>query len=139
MSNHLIFWPIMGHILLVLALYIVLARRKKTASEEKLVNEDRRALFEDAWCDSVIQVNNCIRSQFEIPMLFYALSFVLWALDAVSVAALVAAWTFLATRIAHAVIHIGNNEVPLRRSMFSIGTVLIVVLLVLASTEIAMH
>ncbi len=139
MGNHLIFWPVVGHILLVLTLYIVLARRKKTASEQKLVDEDRRALYEDAWCDSVVQVNNCIRSQFEIPMLFYALSFILWTLDAVSLIVLMTAWAFLATRIGHAAIHIGSNKVPRRRSLFSAGAILIIVLIVLAIIALAAH
>ena len=124
MSRYLIFWPVVGHVVLVLALYILLARRKKSAVAGNRVNEDRRGLFDDAWSDDVIQVNNCIRNQFEIPVLFYIATFMLWALDAVGMVALATAWSFFAARIAHAIIHVGNNFVPRRRFFFSLSVLL---------------
>lgn len=129
MGNHLIFWPVLGHIMLVLALYAVLMVRKKAAAAQNLVNEDRRALFDDAWPETVVQVNNCIRNQFEVPMLFYALSFVLWAVDAINYVTIALAWAFLMTRISHAVVHTGSNYVPLRRPLFTLGVVLLLIML----------
>jgi hypothetical protein len=43
------------------------------------------------------------------------------ALDAVSVLVLVAAWLFVASRIAHAWVHLTSNYIPNRRRLFTVG------------------
>ena len=69
-------------------------------------------------------------------MLFYAVCFALWALDAVGLVALVAAWLFAASRIVHAYIHIVPNVVPMRRTAFTFGWVMVVVLALLAAWDL---
>ena len=56
------FFPVIAQIALVLALYILLGKRKGKAASEGRVDESRRGLHNDAWPDEVIQVNNCIRN-----------------------------------------------------------------------------
>jgi hypothetical protein len=81
----------------------------------------RRALYEDAWPASVQQINNNIRNQFELPVLFYVVCIVLWELHAVHWLALAAAVAFVLSRIAHAAIHLSSNVVPHRRRAFTAG------------------
>ena len=107
MNNHLIFYPIIAQIILTLWLFVQLATRKGKAVKLSQVDESRRALFDDAWPDEVIAVNNCIRNQFEAPVLFYVLSMLLYALNAVSPLALAVAWLFVLSRLAHAFVHTG--------------------------------
>jgi hypothetical protein len=102
-------------------IYVRLITVKIREMKAGKVDMARRALHEDAWPDSVLQINNNIRNQFELPVLFYVLSFALWGLEAVGVIALVAAWLFVLSRIAHAVIHLGSNYVPNRRRAFTVG------------------
>ncbi len=120
--------PVLIQITLVIALYFNLAIAKSRASQKGEVDEDRRALFDDAWPESVLKINNCIRNQFEVPVLFYVLVLILWSLGAINVFVQVASWLFVATRIVHAYIHTGSNDVPLRRSAFSIGVLISLVL-----------
>ena len=79
------------------------------------------------------KVNNNLRNQFELPVLFYGLCFMLWALEAVDVVALAAAWLFVVTRIAHAWVHLGSNRMRPRARAFQAGwwVLLFMVLLVL--------
>ncbi len=128
MNQNLIFLPVLVQIALVIALYVYLAIAKSRASQRGEVDKDRRALYDDAWPESVLKINNCIRNQFEVPVLFYALIFILWSLGAVNIFVHVVAWLFVATRIVHANIHTGSNYVPLRRSVFSIGVLIVLVL-----------
>ncbi len=128
MNQDSIFLPVLIQITLVIALYIGLAITKSRASQRGEVDEDRRALFDDAWPESVLKINNCIRNQFEVPVLFYVLVLILWSLGSVNVFVHVMSWLFVVTRIAHAYIHTGSNDVPLRRSMFSIGVLISLVL-----------
>jgi hypothetical protein len=119
--------PLVVQVLLTIVLYVVLVVRKKRAARAGEVNEARRALFEDAWPDHVIQVNNCIRNQFEVPVLFYVLALSLCVLDAVDGWAVGVAWAFVASRIAHALVHTTRNHVPTRRRIFTVGVVLVLV------------
>lgn len=128
MNQNSIFLPVLTQIILIIALYIYLAIAKSRASQRGEVDEDRRALFDDAWPESVLKINNCIRNQFEVPVLFYVLITILWSLGTVNVFVHVASWLFVATRIGHAYIHTGTNYVPLRQSVFSIGVLILLVL-----------
>lgn len=132
MNQNSIFLPVLTQIILVIALYICLAIAKSRASQRGEVDEDRRAIFDDAWPVSVLKINNCIRNQFEVPVLFYVLITILWGLGAVNIFVHVVSWLFVATRIVHAYIHTGTNYVPLRRSVFSTGVLILLVLTIFA-------
>ena len=125
-----IFWPVLVQILLTLSMYVLLLQRKKRAFNEGRVDEARRALHEDAWPDEVVQVNNNIRNQFHLPVLFYVICIMLWALQHVYVFTVILAWMFVFSRIVHAWVHVGSNYVPLRRRMFTFGVVMLFGLLV---------
>ena len=133
MQNHQIFWPVIGQLALTIVLYIILAHRKNVAAAEGRVNEERRALHDDAWPAEVMQVNNCIRNQLEVPVLFYATILSLWSLGAINSFSIVAAWLFVGTRVMQAYIHIGSNYVPLRRKAFIVGMLLLILLLAQAT------
>lgn len=137
MPDHFLFLPAVIQILLTIFLFARLAIVRANASKQGLVNEERRSLHEDAWPDSVVQVSNCVRNQFEAPVLFYVLVILLWLTNGVNLYAHVFAWAFVASRIVHAYIHVGVNDVPRRRVAFIIGGVNIIALTVLVTYSIA--
>ena len=137
MENNYIFAPVIIQVALTLWLYVYLAIAKSRALKLGEVNEARRALHDDAWPDSVLQVNNCIRNQFETPRLFYVLIGVLWSIEGVNIYVHVAAWLFVLTRLVHAVIHTGSNYVPLRRKMFMAGCCLLIGITIFSAYKIA--
>ncbi|HXV40794.1 MAG TPA: MAPEG family protein [Steroidobacteraceae bacterium] len=136
MNRDLIFGPVLVQVMLTLATYVILIKAKIRAMKAGEVDMARRALHDDAWPDYVIKINNNIKNQFEVPVLFYVLAFALWALDAVHVLALAAAWLFAISRIAHAWIHIGSNYVPNRRRAFTVGWWIVVAMLACAVWEL---
>jgi len=125
MSNNYLFLPLVVQVALTLGLYIYLGLVKSRATQQGMVDESRRALHDDAWPDSVMQVNNCIRNQFEVPVLFYVLTFVLWSINSVNIFIHAAAWLFVFSRIVHALIHTRSNYVPLRRKIFTLGCLIL--------------
>lgn len=129
MTTTLFFLPILAQVLLVLLLYIKLGQVKKTESDAGNVDEARRALHADAWPETVQQVNNCIRNQFEVPVLFYVLMLTLWSVQAVNLIVIAFAWAFVISRYIHAYIHTGSNFVPKRRKVFTIGVMLLLAML----------
>ena len=128
MNSNLIFLPAIAQILLTMSVFIGLAVAKSKATKSGEVNEGRRALYDDAWPESVIKFNNNIRNQFELPVLFYVLCIILWALNSTNAIVHVLAWLFVLSRIVHVAIHTGSNFVPLRRKVFMLGFFILVAL-----------
>ena len=137
MSGDLIFWPVAVHMLLTMAVYVRLINVKVRELKAGKVDMPRRGLHEDAWPDSVLQINNNLRNQFELPVLFYAVCIVLWGLDAVGVIALVLAWLFVLSRIVHTWIHLGSNYIPNRRRVFTVGWWVLLAMILLVVWQLA--
>ena len=121
MHDNLILLPVLAQVLLTLALYVALAVAKSRATRAGEVDLGRRALHDDAWPEGVMKINNNIRNQFELPVLFYVLAVSIWQLGAAGTLAQSLAWLFVASRIIHARIHTGSNYVPARRRAFTFG------------------
>ena len=85
MENNYIFVPVIVQEALTLWLYIYLGIAKSQAVKLGEVNEDRRALRDDAWPDRVLQINNYIRNQFQVPVLFYVLVGILWGIGGINI------------------------------------------------------
>jgi hypothetical protein len=132
MPGNLILLPALAQILLTIIAYGALAAAKSRAVKGGHVDEGRRALHGDAWPEGVIQINNNIRNQFEVPVLFYVLTIILWQLNATGVLAQSLAWLFVASRYVHAYIHTGSNYVPARRRVFMFGCVVVLAMAALA-------
>jgi len=125
MPNNMILLPVLAQVLLTIIVYGTLVLAKAKAMKGGLVDLDRRALHDDAWPENVMKINNNIRNQFEVPVLFYVLTILLWQLNQTGVLAQSLAWLFVASRLVHAYIHTGSNYVPLRRNVFMFGCVVV--------------
>jgi hypothetical protein len=136
MSRDLILLPVLVQVVLTLGIYVILIRAKIRAIKAGECNQARRALYEDAWPEYVLKINNNLRNQFELPVLFYVVAGVLWALDAVHVLALAAAWLFAVSRIVHAWIHVGSNYLPNRRRAFTVGWWIVAAMALLVAWEL---
>jgi len=136
MNRDLIFLPALAQILLTLAVYVYLGVVKARALKLGQVDLERRALHEDAWPDHVRLVSNNIRNQFETPVLFFALVFILWALQAVNAISLTLAGGYFLARLGHAFVHLGSNYVPLRRKIFTVSCLLLVGMILMAAVAL---
>lgn len=128
LNKHLVLLPLLLQVLTTLVAYSLLRARKNKASASGLVNEQRRPLYDDAWPEHVIQINNNIRNQFELPVLFYVLCLVLWGIDFVGPFGLGSACLFALSRTVHLYIHASYNFVPHRRMAFTLGLGMLVLL-----------
>ena len=132
MDSKLIFFPVIAQIILTFVLYVRLTIVKHRALENGEVDLGRRSLHGDAWPDSVLKVSNNLQNQFESPVLFYALCFMLWALDGVTITVMVLACFFVFLRALHAFVHTGSNIVNVRKNIFMASMVLLLILCGLA-------
>jgi hypothetical protein len=122
-KSQLIFAPLLAHICLVMTMYLVLLVRKLRASKTGEVDLKAAALNCKAWPNEVLKASNNLDNQFEAPMMFYALCFVLFAVQGVTTFTLFLAWFFVFSRYLHAYVHAGRNYVPLRMRVFAAGLV----------------
>ncbi|MGO4437717.1 MAPEG family protein [Rhizobium sp. RAF56] len=120
MTGYEMFWPMVAHVLLVFLLYGLLAMRR--AAIVKAGKADRSVFREnrDEPSESLV-VRNSIANQFELPVLFYAVSIVLYVAQADNLLAMVLAWIFVASRYAHAYVHVTINRLSLRGPLFLLG------------------
>lgn len=125
MEPKLIFWPVLAQVALTIFMFFRMAIVKARSLKAGDVDLSRRALHPDAWPDYVLKVTNNVRNQFEMPVLFYVVSLVLWALGEVHLATLTLAWAYVAFRVAHAYIHTGSNIVKYRLKVFQLSTVVL--------------
>lgn len=135
-SNHII-WPVLAQIFLTLIMFIMLGVRKAKSVTAGKVNRQQAALNNRVWPEDVIKVSNNIANQFEVPVLFYILCFVLYSINAVGMVPIILAWLFVLSRFAHAYVHIGSNYVPMRFRLFLVGCWVIIAMLMLVAWELA--
>ena len=131
-----LYLAMLAQVLLTMVVYVALARAKGRALRAGQVDRVRARLHADAWPDEVIQINNNIDNQFQVPVLFYVVCFILAATNATGLLVLALAWLFVATRVAHAWIHTHSNYVPIRRNVFMAGCVIVTALWVLAVVHV---
>jgi len=121
MDQKLILLPVLMQVLLTFAVYIGVTIAKNKAMALGQVDESRRALHKDAWPESVLKFTNSLTNQFEAPVLFFVLCFIIYVTESVNTLSLVFAWLFAFSRYAHAYVHVGSNYVPLRKRLFMLG------------------
>ncbi len=73
---------------------------------------------------------------FESPVLFYFGCTVHYLIDSVTGVTVWLAWTYVATRLAHSLVHLTCNRVPYRTAFFAIGAVVLCALLGQATLSI---
>lgn len=136
MNPAAILLPVLAQVFLTLCVFLAMNIVKARALKKGEVDMARRALHRDAWPDYVLKFSNNIANQFETPVLFYALCFVLWAVKAVDATTVTLAWAFVATRVVHVFVHTGINFVPVRKRIFTLGVLVLVVMLGFAARAV---
>lgn len=122
MLSNATLWPMIAHAALVFFLYWLLSRRRFTAvrsgsAQPGQFRENRQEPPES------LLVHNNLRNQFELPVLFHAVSLTLYVSTADNWATVALAWIFVLSRCAHSYIHITSNRLRYRRPLFIVGFV----------------
>lgn len=137
MTGYEIFWPLLAHVALVYGLYALLGlRRKKMVRAGKVARSDYRENRGEP-VESLV-VKNALANQFELPVLFYACSILLYITQADNIFTVSLAWIFVALRYAHAAVHVTSNEMRYRGPLFAAGYLVLAVLWVWLAVWMAM-
>ncbi len=134
MQGTAIIWPMLAHVALVYAIYLLMFLRRKAMVQQGRVKisdyrENRTEPPESLF------VKNNLANQFELPVLFHICCLALLVTGGVGTVMVVAAWVFVASRIVHTVIHVTSNRIRYRQPAFSLGFVV----LALMWAQLALH
>lgn len=118
----------------VIILFILAPRRVNAVKKAGGVKGLRKA---GGFKLSIVNMGDNLKNQFELPVLFYALS-ILFIIDGeVFQSLVIAAWVFVVFRILHALVHCTNNVIfPTRFILFLISSLALTYMLVMAFVHV---
>src|SRR5215469_8248793 len=121
MSVETVLLPVFVQIALTFALLIwmVGARRQALVSRETKIRDI--ALGQPNWPVRAIQIGNCYRNQFELPVLFYALIALALPLRHADFFIVAASWIFVILRFVHAGVFVTSNDLGRRSTAWIVG------------------
>ena len=122
-----ILWPMLAHIGWVSMLYVWLTVARQRAVRSGQIESSCFVLGRDEPLE-VARITRNLANQFELPLIFYALVVLLVALGQVTLFDVIAAWLFVAGRVAHTLVQTLTDNVPLRGQVFTINFLAVVAL-----------
>ncbi|NMG41069.1 hypothetical protein GRZ55_17620 [Chelativorans sp. ZYF759] len=136
MTQTAILWPMIAHVALVFAVYVLLGLRRRQAV---MAGEARISGFRENQNEppSSLFARNNLENQFELPMLFHAGCLALLAAGGAGTLAIVLAWLFVASRVIHTIIHVTSNRIRYRQPAFMAGFVLLAGMWLLLAIQLA--
>jgi hypothetical protein len=120
MNPDAIFWPMIGHVILVYIVYWRMSSARIGAIKrgEAKVSQFRENRNEP---EASLFIRNNLTNQFELPILFYPACLALHVAGGVNWISVALAWAFVASRYVHAWIHTTSNRIRYRRPAFLAG------------------
>jgi hypothetical protein len=123
-----ILYPVFAQIILTFVLLMAVGWMRRKAMLTPGFRMSDIALDASRWPDDARKIGNCYANQFELPVIFYVLCLIALMTGKADFLMVVLAWTFVASRIVHAVIHTGSNIVPRRGAALALGMLVLMIM-----------
>ena len=121
MTIRAILLPVFVQVGLTFCLLFWMGRRRVAALRSREVAMADIALGQSAWPKEVTQVGNAYHNQLQVPVLFYVAVILAMATRKADLLFVALEWLFVASRFAHAFIHVTSNRVQRRFAAFVFG------------------
>ena len=128
--------PVLFHVLLVFALLFWMGKVRREALVRREVQFKDIALDEPNWSKRTTQIGNCLKNQFEFPVLFYALVALALPLRQADLLFVLLSWVFVVTRYVHAGIFVTSNNVKQRSLAFFAGALVLLAMWIIFAFKI---
>jgi hypothetical protein len=128
--------PAVAQVFLTLTLLFVMAFWRFRAFKAGDLQIIDRAASKIAWPRYAAQAERSFLNQFETPLLFFVLIAFLAITRMWDALFVTLAWIWVATRVAHAVVHCTSNALSLRFPAFIAGVVVLLLMWVLFAVEL---
>ncbi len=123
--------PVFVLVALVFILLFWMGKERRGALVARDVQMKDIALDEPNWPKKATQIANCLKNQFEFPVLFYVLVAVALPLRQADLMFVLLSWVFVVTRYVHAGIFVTSNNVKHRSLAFFAGVLVLLVMWIL--------
>jgi hypothetical protein len=127
MSLLAILLPLFVEVILTFALLFWMAPLRASDFSSGAVRPQDVALREPKWSTRTTQVAYSFSNQFELPVLFYVLTILVYVTHQATVVFVVLAWVFVIFRLLHAYVHVTSNVVRLRGSLYGLAALALAV------------
>jgi hypothetical protein len=115
-------YPMVAYVFLIWALVLANFRTRVRAVRSRQVSiKYFKAFLGEPPPENVVIRGRHYDNQFQVPVLFLIGCVAHFAVGAADQMTLVLAWTFIATRLAHSLIHLGSNRLGPRVAAFGLG------------------
>lgn len=128
--------PVFVQVALTFFIMFWMGSLRQRALSSGAVKPSDIALRQPNWPTRAQQVANNFQNQFELPMLFYAVVAFILITSTNSIVFVILAWVFVVSRIVHAYIHTGSNDVRPRAMALSVGVVALIAMWVIFAIRI---
>ena len=125
MSIPAILLPLFVQIALTFVLLFWMGALRVAAVRGRAVHPRDIALREPNWPPRILKIANAFHNQLETPVLFYLLSVLAIVTRHADLLFVVLAWVFVALRVIHALVHVTDNNVPRRGTVFIAGAIVL--------------
>jgi hypothetical protein len=127
MENNFILYPAVLLMILTLFLYVKNYLDNTTAFKNKIVKGSYFKAYQDEVPEYIEVSRQTLKSQFELPILFYFLICIILIFDQVMIIDHIFAWMFVISRYIHCYIRLTSNYVPYRAKAFKVGLLILIV------------
>ena len=128
--------PVFLHVLLVFILLFWMGKERRGALVARDVQMRDIALDEPNWPTRTMQIGNCLKNQFEFPVLFYAVVALALPLRLADFLFVLLSWIFVVTRYVHAGIFVTSNDVKTRSLAFFAGVLALLAMWIIFAWKI---
>jgi hypothetical protein len=128
--------PVFAHVLLVFILLFWMGKERRGALVSREVQMKNVALDEPNWPMKATQLGNCLKNQFEFPVLFYALIALALPLRQTDLMLVLLSWVFVVTRYLHAGIFVTSNDMKTRSLAFFAGVLVLLAMWIIFAWKI---
>jgi hypothetical protein len=128
--------PVFLQVLLVFILLFWMGKERRGALVSREVQMRDIALDEPNWPKRTMQIGNCLKNQFEFPVLFYAVVALALPLRLADFLFVLLSWVFVVTRYVHAGIFVTSNDVKTRSLAFFAGVLVLLAMWIIFAWKI---
>jgi hypothetical protein len=133
-------YPMLAMVLLTFGVATVLFRARTRAIREGHVPVAYFRLFQGAAePEFVAKPTRHFSNLFETPTLFYVACLAAMVTGVTGIAMVVLAWAYVAARLAHAVVHLGDNRLRKRAPIYFVSWLFLLAMWVLLAVAVALR
>ena len=136
MSVTAVLLPVFVQVALTFALLVWMGRSRIGSIRSGDVKVRDIALGERNWPTRIQQIANSYHSQFELPVLFYAIVAMALITRKADLVFVVLSWVFVVSRLVHAFIHTTSNRVSQRFMVFLVGVIALMAMWIMFALRI---